>query len=602
MSDNTSGTVFPFSRDVVRRFTLIFVPLMAVSGGVVVALYWNQLRVDSALLVVNQRGHVDLFSEIIEDNFRSTVSDLMFLANGQALASLLGGARPDARNKVAEEFQLFVQQKGIYDQVRFLNERGREVVRVNWRGGEAMVVSESQLQDKQDRYYFRAAFELERGQVFISPFDLNVEGNKIEQPLKPTIRFATPVFDPAATKRGIVVLNYLGAVLLNKLKSASTTSAGRMMLLDAEGYWLVGERPEEEWGFMFPEREKLQFGARFPDVWKRVASEKEGAVSTRQGIFVFRTIYPTRQLHGMDVNTSAEDGQSLKPSSPAKYYWKVVSHMDTQALDARSAFLASPLGRASGGLVVVLAVVSWLLARTAAAHHRARQRLLESERLAAIGEAMAALAHESRNALQRSQAGLEMLAKRMKDRPEALELLSELQKAQHDLHELYEKVRSYAAPLQLHRRSTDLGQLVNETWAKLAVQRSGRTVHFTQESSAANLLCSVDPAAIGQVFRNVFENALAAAPEQAEIQVRFAVDHDQGAPALRIAIRDNGPGLSPEQRKHIFDQFYTTKIRGTGLGMAIAKRIVEAHGGSIAVGADAGPGAEIVIRLTRQPA
>jgi PAS domain S-box-containing protein len=72
-----------------------------------------------------------------------------------------------------------------------------------------------------------------------------------------------------------------------------------------------------------------------------------------------------------------------------------------------------------------------------------------------------------------------------------------------------------------------------------------------------------------------------------------------GAPALRVAVRDNGPGLGPEQRQNLFEAFYTTKTNGTGLGMAIAKRIVDAHGGAIGVGERTRPGAEIVITLPR---
>ena len=72
-----------------------------------------------------------------------------------------------------------------------------------------------------------------------------------------------------------------------------------------------------------------------------------------------------------------------------------------------------------------------------------------------------------------------------------------------------------------------------------------------------------------------------------------------GQPALRIAVRDQGPGLSPEQRQRIFEPFFTTKTKGTGLGMAITRRIVEAHRGRIAVGEGGGPGAEILITLPR---
>jgi signal transduction histidine kinase len=68
---------------------------------------------------------------------------------------------------------------------------------------------------------------------------------------------------------------------------------------------------------------------------------------------------------------------------------------------------------------------------------------------------------------------------------------------------------------------------------------------------------------------------------------------------LQIAVRDNGPGLTAEQRQRIFEPFFTTKTKGPGLGMAIAQRIVEAHGGQIAVGENSGPGAEILLLLPR---
>ena len=82
---------------------------------------------------------------------------------------------------------------------------------------------------------------------------------------------------------------------------------------------------------------------------------------------------------------------------------------------------------------------------------QAQERALQSERLAAIGQMVTGLAHESRNALQRSQACLEMLALAVRDRPEALDLIERLQKAQDHLHHLYEDVRGYAAPIKLDK-------------------------------------------------------------------------------------------------------------------------------------------------------
>ena len=101
----------------------------------------------------------------------------------------------------------------------------------------------------------------------------------------------------------------------------------------------------------------------------------------------------------------------------------------------------------------------------------------------------------------------------------------------------------------------------------------------------------------GQVLRNILENSISVLPASGgTIRIDYSCVTHRGKSRFRIAIQDNGPGLNAEQRNRIFEPFYTTKSRGTGLGMAIAKRIMEAHEGEITVG-DAQTGTEIVLLL-----
>jgi signal transduction histidine kinase len=146
----------------------------------------------------------------------------------------------------------------------------------------------------------------------------------------------------------------------------------------------------------------------------------------------------------------------------------------------------------------------------------------------------------------------------------------------------------------------DLAKLVEDAWLDLASMREGREARIQQHSRGLALQCAVDPSRFGQVIRNALENSLAATSGAVEIQIRYAEAEIRGEPALCMAIRDNGPGLTPEGREKIFEAFYTTKSHGTGIGMAISKRIVERHGGQIAVGDVEGPGTEIVITLPRR--
>ena len=230
---------------------------------------------------------------------------------------------------------------------------------------------------------------------------------------------------------------------------------------------------------------------------------------------------------------------------------------------------------------------------------QAQERAVQAERLAAIGEMVTGLAHESRNALQRSQACLEMLALTVRDRPEALDLIDRIQKAQDHLHTLYEDVRSYAAPIKLDKGPCDLARVWREAWSHLESARAEKRAALIERVDDVDLTCVADTFRLEQVFRNILDNALAAGPPPVSVEVRAEEVPLDGQPGLRLGFRDNGPGIPPDRRSLIFDPFYTTKARGTGLGMPIARRIVEAHGGRIGIGDGDAPGATFLITLPR---
>lgn len=230
----------------------------------------------------------------------------------------------------------------------------------------------------------------------------------------------------------------------------------------------------------------------------------------------------------------------------------------------------------------------------------AQQRAVQAERLAAIGQTITGLAHESRNALQRIQSAVEMLSLDLADRPSALGYVANIQKAQDHLHHLYEQLRRFAAPVVLNREVSHLGDILEEAWFHLQKQREGRDAHLLEHGSEIDLNCSVDWFATGQVFRNVLENSLAACKDPVRIDAFWSEVNLDGQPGIRVAVCDNGPGMTPEQKRKIFEPFFTTKSQGTGLGMAIARNLIESHGGRISVGADAGRGTEIVIVLPRK--
>ncbi|MGI9429188.1 MAG: PAS domain S-box protein [Bythopirellula sp.] len=227
----------------------------------------------------------------------------------------------------------------------------------------------------------------------------------------------------------------------------------------------------------------------------------------------------------------------------------------------------------------------------------AERRLVQSERLAVLGEAMARLAHESRNSLQRIQIAVETARMQCAaDTPVAAQLEA-IEKSSDGLDSLLNEVKNYSAPLHLEKRKTTLERIWREAWQATAAQRSSRIVELREDVCTDALTCEVDYFRIGQVFRNLFENSLAACTDPTQITIRVAEKLHGQRKAWKISFKDNGPGLNPEQAARIFEPFFTTKVKGTGLGMAIAHRIVEAHEGTITVGPTDRGGAEFFIDL-----
>lgn len=241
-------------------------------------------------------------------------------------------------------------------------------------------------------------------------------------------------------------------------------------------------------------------------------------------------------------------------------------------------------------------------ARLAESH----RKLVQAERLTAMGQMVSAIAHESRNALQRIQVGVDMLRYEIPEDSEAREDLDRISRAKADLEHLHDELRSFAGPIPLNSSEGNLAEVWRQAWNNLQVARPGRNATLIEEVKDVDLHCDFDPFRMEQVFRNLFENSLAACQDPVQVTVVGQNHTIDGKPCVSLRVRDNGPGLSDEIRDRIFEAFHTTKAKGTGLGMAIAKRLVEAHQGIIKVGdPDSGgaisEGAEFVIQLPRNP-
>jgi C4-dicarboxylate-specific signal transduction histidine kinase len=225
----------------------------------------------------------------------------------------------------------------------------------------------------------------------------------------------------------------------------------------------------------------------------------------------------------------------------------------------------------------------------------AQQRAIQSERLAAIGTAVAAVAHESRNALQRIRSRVDLIRLMHENDEELLDDLSGIEDASSQLQSHFEELREFSAPIVLRKTSCGLQNLIQRVWQH--VQCSGAHPGSRLCVPDHDTQCMIDSTRIEQVMRNLFENAIAASESEARVEVEWAIREIDDDEALFITVRDKGPGFTEEQRFSAFEPFFTTKGHGTGLGLPICRRIVEAHGGSIFVEESNNSGGAITISL-----
>ncbi len=366
-------------RRVAKRFLIIFLPLVILLGSILVVFYYQQAKNERTIIETEEVQHVSHQMDIVINDLQSIVSDLMFLSEQNELQEMLDSGEAGVRKALAKEWLSFSTHKGLYDQIRFLNETGMEVVRVNFNNSNPSIVPDDQLQSKAKRYYFEDTFVLRQGEVYVSPFDLNIENGEIEQPLKPMIRFGTPVFDSYGQKRGIVVLNYLGTNLLHDLE-ATPGGYGQSMLLNSDGFWLMGPTPEDEWGFMYEDKSDRTFGNDFTEAWQRISGGESGQFYNGDGMFTYTTICPL--LEGQ-ISRSTGSGRPVEPSTQraeAKaYFWKTVSCIPSDVLNASTGAILDRLLPPYAVMVVLLAGGSWSVARTGARRKQAEEELQGSE-------------------------------------------------------------------------------------------------------------------------------------------------------------------------------------------------------------------------------
>ncbi len=221
------------------------------------------------------------------------------------------------------------------------------------------------------------------------------------------------------------------------------------------------------------------------------------------------------------------------------------------------------------------------------------EQVRRADRLAAVGELAAGMAHEIRNPLASMSGSIQILKEELETTSEEHRRLMDIVLRETDrLNELITDFLLFARPGQPRREPVDLAAVIDETAALLG---SGRDHQVAVETRLDRpLVVPGDPRELRQVFWNLLVNAVQAMPGGGRVELRGR----HAEPGwVEVTVRDSGEGIAAKDLPRIFDPFFTTKPTGSGLGLAIVYRIVQSHGGTITVASRPGAGATFTLRF-----
>lgn len=223
-----------------------------------------------------------------------------------------------------------------------------------------------------------------------------------------------------------------------------------------------------------------------------------------------------------------------------------------------------------------------------------RAQVDRKSRLAALGEMAATVAHEIRNPLGGIRGFAALLARDIEPEDPRGRLVQKILSGAEALDRVVSELLEYTRPVRIRPRPSACTDLVEAALGYL--DDHARTVAF-ERALDPDAWVMADPDKIRQVLLNILLNAVQSAGDGGRVTLR-TVDQDEG---IAIEITDSGPGIPAEHLDHIFAPFYTTKEKGSGLGLAVATKIIEAHGGTLAAISPPGKGATLSVRLPKAP-
>lgn len=363
---NAQWKIFPL-------FSLIFLIAASLLFMAALAHYWQVTLKEQTVFKNNEISLVNRGKTAIQQELAGVVSDINYLSSyGQHYQTRNGveyslfDSGSEQKRALTTLLRVFSKEKKSYDQIRFLDTLGAEQLRINYHKGHPIRVARQNLQKKSSRYYVKEIQKLSKGELYISPLDLNIENGEIERPFKPVLRFGKLVYNAQGELKGSLLLNFMGGELIKSFEEATRDSEAHVMLLNKNGFWLSSPDPDLEWHFMF--NNPHSFASVSPTAWATIEATPSGQFETARHLLTFTTVSPLLEA------TTGDHASS----------WKVVSRIPQNHPALASAF--DKYISLYGFVLILLAAGAWLLARAIIRHRQSELQVAFEQRFRQVLE------------------------------------------------------------------------------------------------------------------------------------------------------------------------------------------------------------------------
>ncbi|MCD0460327.1 sensor histidine kinase [Roseiconus lacunae] len=617
----------------IRWFSILLVLTTAVLIGAIVA--YGYRRITRFQQVASLRQIRTTGELAIQNELRALVDSISLTAMFPTVKSALQNANGMQVDDVEEEdaalliqqiFKTSIQYRDYFDQVRLIGTAngGKEVVRVDRKNGEIVVVRGDDLQPKGSRYYFDETMRLGAGEVFLSDIDLNREFGEIEIPHRPMLRIAAPVKDDEGTSIGIVVYNIrFNALVENVLHNDS--DAYQYLITNDEGDYLLHPDSDRVFGFELGKRYRLQEdypsasglfptlggGERKETAPEEIALDKGHHQLVVDKFSLLPGVHPRQIVLGvLATNLIVSDSQTrvIQWATIATGLLVMVSlivaYLSTNFLTrplqqitlaarnirARKSVEMLPvqrddeIGTLARAFEAMVAEVKQSESDLRSTNHRLLEAIKDLEHFTHLA------AHDLREPIRKQLNLLELLREQLPEADEELLIfyVSRIQRCADQMYRMVDDFRRLTrlSGGELTREPINFDQIIDTALHSFEEQLSCRGVEIKRDVFPSGLFGY--PSLLEWLYNNLIANALRYVDRDG-FEIAFTAEQAEETGWI-FGVRNTGSTIPSSQLEEIFKMFRkadTGQEEASGIGLSLCRRIVDKHSGEIF--AESGP-------------